>query len=81
MRKTSNDETAVLVALFAAAVIFFSCLLGLGVAWLLLVVWNFFATSVGVPGVLPITMKSVLALWCLLVVFRFVFRRRGKDKK
>ena len=81
MRKAKSDEMAVLVALFAAVVILLCCLFGVGVAWLLLVVWNFFVSSVGISAVLPITVKSVLALWCLLVVIRVVFRRRDKNHK
>lgn len=81
MKRVGKAEYAVAVSLLSIGVIAFCCVLGGLVAWLLLIVWNFFAASVGLPLVLPITLKSVFALWCLLVVCRFVFRRRDKAKK
>ena len=81
MKRVSNIEYAAAVSLLSLVFIAFCCALGGLVAWLLLVVWNFFVASVGLSLVLPVTLKSVFALWCLLVVIRVVFRRRDKAKK
>lgn len=81
MKRVGKVEYAAAVSLLSIGVIAFCCVIGGFVSWLLLIVWNFFAGSVGLPLVLPVTLKSIFALWCLLVVIRVVFRRQDKKQK
>lgn len=81
MKRVGRIEYAAAVSVLSIIVMTLACVLGGLFAWLLLATWNFFVVSVGLPWVLPITLKSIFASWCLLVVFRFIFRRPKEDKK